>query len=126
MVISSPKPVEIPDGMKAEWRKKIVDEVDNPEWGEPIHDEPSLSGVYKLTIKDPKDGDKVIEEIVYIILKKKNSSNSNDYNVKYQVQKKTAGGGTEWSDIRENIKQSFSLRAVTFWKKRRFRSSRSR
>ena len=98
-VITSPKSVEIPDGMTAEWRKKIVEDVDNPEWDEPIYVEPSLPGVYKLTIKDPKDGDKVIEEIVYIILKKKNSSNSNDYNVKYQVQKKTAGGGTEWSDI---------------------------
>ena len=98
-VITSQKPVEIPDGMTAEWRKKIVEDVDNPEWGEPIYVEPSLPGVYKLTIKNPKDGDKVIEEIVYIILKKKNSSNSNDYNVKYQVQKKTAGGGTEWSDI---------------------------
>ena len=98
-VISSPKPVEIPDDMTAEWRKKIVEDVDNPEWGEPIYVEPSLPGVYKLTIKNPKDGDKVIEEIVYIILKKKNSSNSNDYNVKYQVQKKTAGGGTKWSDI---------------------------
>ena len=98
-VITSPKLVEIPDGMTAQWRAKIVEDVDNPKWGEPIYDEPSLPGVYKLTIKDPKDGDKVIEEIVYIILKKKNSSNSNDYNVKYQVQKKTAGGGTEWSDI---------------------------
>ena len=97
-VTISQKPVKPPEDMTAEWRAKTVDEESgDPMWSNPpYYDEPNTSGVYRLTIKD---GDKVIEERAYIILRKEAYGKLNDYTVRYQVQQKTAGGGTKWSEI---------------------------
>ena len=97
-VTMSQKPVKVPSGMTGEWRSKTVDESSgDPMWSDPpVYDEPNTSGAYWLKIKD---GDKVIEEMVYVILRKEANGKLNDYTVRYQVQKKIAGGGTEWSDF---------------------------
>ena len=76
----SQKPVEVPEGKTAEYSRRI------DEGWEALSSAPTDPGCYKMTIKD---GGKVIDEIVFVILQ------NIDYTVNYYEQ--TGGNSAEWS-----------------------------
>ena len=82
----SQKPVEVPEGKTAEYSMRT-----DKGW-EVLPTAPTDPGCYKMTIKD---GGKVIEEIVFVILQ------NTDYTVNYYEQ--TGGNSAEWSNGVEPI-----------------------
>ena len=82
----SQKPLEVPEGKKAEYSMRT-----DKGW-EVLPTAPTDPGCYKMTIKD---GGKVIEEIVFVILQ------NTDYTVNYYEQ--TGGNSAEWSNGVEPI-----------------------
>ena len=82
----SQKPVEVPEGKTAEYSMRT-----DKSW-EVLPTAPTDPGCYKMTIKD---GGKVIDEIVFVILQ------NTDYTVNYYEQ--TGGNSAEWSNGVEPI-----------------------